>query len=47
VLTLLAVGALLLPGRAGIADDTALFTAIVPPNVMLMIDNSGSMNNIV
>jgi len=37
----------LLPGTAGVADDTALFTAVVPPNVMLMIDNSGSMNNLV
>jgi len=38
---------LLLPGSAGLADDTALFTAVVPPNVMLVIDNSGSMNNLV
>jgi len=29
------------------ADDTALFTTAVPPNVMLMVDNSGSMNHIV
>ena len=29
------------------ADDSSLFTANVPPNVMLLIDNSGSMNNVV
>ncbi len=29
------------------ADDTAFFTASVPPNVMLLVDNSGSMNNLV
>ncbi len=29
------------------ADDSSLFTANVPPNVMLLIDNSGSMNNLV
>ncbi|MGH0037787.1 MAG: pilus assembly protein [Myxococcota bacterium] len=34
-------------GRGATADDTALFTAAVPPNVMMMVDNSGSMNNIV
>ena len=31
------------PAAAGRADDTALFAA-VPPNVLLVIDNSGSMN---
>ncbi len=38
---------LLLPAGAGLADDTALFTAAVPPNVLLVIDNSGSMNEVV
>ncbi len=42
----LALG-LLLPSGPGTADDTTLFTAIVPPNVMMLIDNSGSMNNLV
>jgi len=28
-------------------DDTALFSTVVPPNVMLLVDNSGSMDNIV
>jgi type IV pilus assembly protein PilY1 len=31
---------------AAAQDDTALFSAAVPPNVLLMIDNSGSMNEI-
>jgi type IV pilus assembly protein PilY1 len=43
---LLALAALL-PARAGRADDTALFSAAVPPNVLLVIDNSGSMNMVV
>jgi type IV pilus assembly protein PilY1 len=38
---------LLLPASAGLADDTALFSAAVPPNVLLVIDNSGSMNEVV
>ena len=29
------------------ADDTALFTTSVPPNVLFIFDNSGSINNIV
>ena len=29
------------------ADDSSLFTVNVPPNVMLLMDNSGSMNNVV
>ena len=33
------------PARA--QDDTALFTVAVPPNVLLLVDNSGSMNEIV
>ena len=45
VLTL--AGVLLLPNGAGVrADDTALFSNQVPPNVVLIIDNSGSMNQI-
>jgi len=39
--------ALLAPGSAGRADDTDLFSTAVPPNVLLFVDNSGSMNNIV
>ena len=38
---------LMLPAAAGNADDTALFSAAVPPNVLLVIDNSGSMNEVV
>ncbi len=46
--TVVAIGLMLLLGSApAAADDTALFTAAVPPNVMLMVDNSGSMNHIV
>lgn len=39
---------LLVAGGAlpGVAGDEELFSAQVPPNVMLMIDNSGSMNAI-
>lgn len=33
------------PGHA--EDDTDLFTTAVPPNVLLVMDNSGSMNQIV
>jgi type IV pilus assembly protein PilY1 len=29
------------------ADDTALFSVNVPPNVLLVVDNSGSMNELV
>ena len=39
--------ALLVPASASVAQDTDLFTNRVPPNVMLMVDNSGSMNNLV
>ena len=35
------------PGAARAQDDTDLFTVSVPPNVMLLVDNSGSMNEIV
>lgn len=45
---MIATLALLLPGRAGLAaDDSDLFSTAVPPNVMLLVDNSGSMNNVV
>lgn len=33
------------PNRS-VGDDTAIFTAQVPPNVMILLDNSGSMNEI-
>ena len=39
--------ALLAPARAGLADDTVLFTSAVAPNVMMLVDNSGSMNHLV
>lgn len=40
--------AFLMPSQpAHTEDDTALFSVNVPPNVMIMIDNSGSMNNMV
>ena len=39
----LAAGAM----QAQSVNDTALFTAVVPPNVMLLVDNSGSMNTVV
>jgi type IV pilus assembly protein PilY1 len=35
------------PGVTRAVDDTALFSVAVPPNVMLVIDNSGSMNHAV
>jgi hypothetical protein len=38
---------LLLPGAAGRADDTDLFRTNVPPNVLLIVDNSKSMTNTV
>ncbi len=44
----LGVAALLAaPATAQTVNDTALFSAVVPPNVMLLVDNSGSMNTIV
>ena len=44
----LCAGALLLGVSlvAGAADDTALFSTSFPPNVLLMVDNSNSMNEI-
>lgn len=44
---LVAAAWLLSPGSARAADDTVLFSAAVPPNVLLHVDNSGSMNHIV
>lgn len=39
---------LALPGTAGAQDDTVLFaTAQVAPNVLVLMDNSGSMNHLV
>ena len=51
-LTLAAAIFLLAPQDAGWAtatatDDTALFSTAVPPNVVLILDNSGSMNHAV
>jgi len=34
-------------GSQAATDDTALFSTVVPPNVMLLVDNSGSMHTIV
>jgi type IV pilus assembly protein PilY1 len=47
VAPLVAFCAVVLAGHASRAQDTALFTTRVPPNVMLIIDTSGSMNTIV
>jgi hypothetical protein len=41
--SLIATAALLLPGAAGVADDSAFFSARVPPNVVIIMDTSGSM----
>ena len=40
------LAALLAPGSAGRADDTVLFSTSIAPNVMVITDNSGSMENI-
>lgn len=42
-----ALAAVLAAGAARAQDDTDLFTVAVPPNVLLLVDNSGSMNHIV
>ncbi len=48
LLRALGVSALLAaPALGQTVNDTALFTAVVPPNVMLLVDNSGSMNHVV
>ena len=41
------IAAFLLAGNPGEASDTDLFTVSVAPNVLLVVDNSGSMNHIV
>ncbi|MCP3977221.1 MAG: hypothetical protein GY720_22255, partial [bacterium] len=46
-LSLLSVAILGLGGIPALADDQALFTTAVPPNVVLMVDNSGSMHHVV
>lgn len=43
---LAALALLVVPAGSGQADDTAIFTTAVPPNVLLFVDNSGSMNEI-
>jgi len=43
----LAASLLAAPALAQTVNDTALFSAVVPPNVMLLVDNSGSMNEVV
>lgn len=45
--TLVAAALFTAPAFAQTVNDTALFSAVVPPNVMLLVDNSGSMNTIV
>jgi len=47
LLTAIALGAVLAVAPARAQDDTDLFTVAVPPNVLLLMDNSGSMNQIV
>jgi type IV pilus assembly protein PilY1 len=39
--------ALVMPSQIGRAEDSDLFSTVVPPNVLLYVDNSGSMNNVV
>jgi len=46
LVALCALAALAAPGAPS-ADDTAVFSAAVAPNVLLVIDNSGSMNEII
>jgi type IV pilus assembly protein PilY1 len=46
-LLLVAALAFLWPATAGLADDTILFSTYVQPNVLLILDSSGSMNNLV
>ncbi len=47
VALVLALGLLLAAPVGAQLDDTALFSTQVPPNVVLMVDNSGSMHHIV
>lgn len=46
LLTAAAVAALIMPSPAS-ADDTDIFGANIQPNVLILIDNSGSMNNVI
>ncbi|MGI9431147.1 MAG: pilus assembly protein, partial [Myxococcota bacterium] len=46
-LLVVAALAFLWPATAGMADDTVLFSTYVQPNVLLILDSSGSMNNMV
>ena len=41
------LAAAMIASTAQAQDDTTLFTTASPPNVVLMVDNSGSMKNIV
>jgi type IV pilus assembly protein PilY1 len=47
IVSLALVGHFLCPGLARASDDTALFSVAVAPNVLIFIDNSGSMNEVV
>ncbi len=47
VVGLVAALVLLVAGAVQAQDDQALFTTAVPPNVVLMVDNSGSMHHVV
>ncbi|MFQ5473464.1 MAG: hypothetical protein ACE5FA_11350, partial [Dehalococcoidia bacterium] len=48
VVALISSFGLLVPhGVVSAGGDTDLFTSVVPPNVMLVVDNSGSMNHVV
>ena len=46
-LAALALAAGLLVPSFATSDDTVLFSTVVPPNVMVIVDNSGSMHGIV
>ncbi len=47
LMTVGVLAAAMTAGTAQAQDDTNLFTTASPPNVVLMVDNSGSMKNIV
>ena len=42
-----ALGLLIAAPATALVDDTVLFSTNVTPNVLIIMDNSGSMNNIV
>ena len=46
-LPIVAALAFLWPATAGLADDSVLFSTYVQPNVLLILDSSGSMNHMV